>query len=218
MKLRLRFAIGLIIVSAINLAGVLGIRAVSAQPVPPPSACHPVTAPKHTYRALGQHAAMVCTNATGTTAYAVGLSCRHDQCNLEAFGAAMLRVTTAPDYRRALDAEWAAHIKWSCDAPPDVAATALCAERAKWIGDHWAQWTASFKPAVWKVKPNGATLTRPAHTLAAGVLGTKEAGRAAVGAVCDLTKPTAPATGSDLRAQWQGGPTGVVTICTRATP
>jgi hypothetical protein len=67
---------------------------------------------------------------------------------------------------------------------------------------------------VWKVKPNGTATTRPAYTLTNGVLGTKEAGRATVGAVCDMQRPTAPATGGDIRAEY--GKAGLVTICAKA--
>jgi hypothetical protein len=80
-----------------------------------------------------------------------------------------------------------------------------------WIGTWWADAIRDFKPVVWRVKPNGTSTTRPAYALVNGVLGTTIAGRATVGAVCDLARPTAPATGGDIRAEY--GVAGLVTIC-----
>ena len=179
-----------------------------------PSTCSPVSSPKHTYGALGQHTVVVCTDTYGTVAYPLGFSCRHDVCNLGAFGEAMMRVTTAPDYRKALDAEWALSIKWTCDMPPDTSSAALCTERANWIASNWSSWTLAFKPAVWRVKANGTSLTRPAYALSGGILGTREAGRATVGSLCDLSKPLLPATNGDVRAEY--GVNGLVTICKRS--
>jgi hypothetical protein len=126
----------------------------------------------------------------------------------------VVRIATAQDYKKAVDAEWAANVKWDCDAPPTEGAKALCMERNDWIARNWSAWTAEFKPATWKVKANGTATTRPAYALVNGVLGTKEVGRAPIGAACDITRPMAPATGGDLRAEY--GITGVVTICTKA--
>jgi len=216
-----RFSLSLVawlVVCAI--AVLLTLRIAGAQtvtptpPAPPLSACTSVAAPQYDYLTLGRHIAFVCTNSAGTAVYPAGLSCLHSTCSPSAFGAAVVRVTTSADYRKAIDAEWAASVKWTCDAPPDAAAAGLCAERRAWIAANWTVWTAGFKPTVWKVKPNGTATTRPAYSLVAGVLGTKEVARAAVGAVCDLAKPTAPATGGDVRAEF--GTAGVVTICTKA--
>lgn len=189
---------------------VVGI--VHAQPAPALSACVQAAAPRYESLTVGRHLVFVCTDALGVKVYPDGLSCQHSICNPNAFAAAVVRVATAQDYKKAVDAEWAANVKWDCDAPPNEGAKALCAERRDWIARNWSTWTAEFKPAVWKVKANGTATTRPAYALVNGVLGTKEAGRATVGAVCDVTKPTAPA-GSDIRAEY--GISGLVTICTK---
>jgi len=63
----------------------------------------------------------------------------------------------------------------------------------------------------WKVKPNGALTTRPAYTLADGVL-VKSKERATVGATCDLTKPTKPSN-KDLYASYDS--TGTVALCSK---
>lgn len=181
---------------------------------PPLSACVQAATPKYDYLPLGRHVAFICTNATGTAVYPAGLSCLHSVCNPSAFAAAVVRVATAQDYKKAVDTEWAENVKWDCDAPPNEGAKALCAERRDWIASNWSTWIAEFKPATWKVKPNGTATTRPAYALVNGVLGTKEAGRATVGAACDVTKPTAPAIGGDVRAEY--GVSGLVTICTKS--
>ena len=64
----------------------------------------------------------------------------------------------------------------------------------------------------WFVKPNGKALTRPAYTLAGGVLGKKAVDRAWVGTKCDLTKPTKP-SGKDLYASYDS--TGTVALCSK---
>jgi len=196
-------------------AGMMGVARAETPPPPPLSACVQAAPPQYDYLTTGRHIAFVCTNAAGTTVYPAGLSCLHSVCNPSAFSAAVVRVATSGDWKKALDIEWAAAVKWTCDAPPDDQAAALCAERKTWISTNWAKWTKDFKPAVWKVKANGSYTTRPAYALVNGVLGTKEVARATVGTVCDLAKPTAPATGGDIRAEF--GTAGVVTICARVT-
>lgn len=192
----------------------IAVGIVHAQPAPVLSKCVQAAAPRYESLSVGRHLVFVCTDSIGVKVYPDGLSCQHSVCNPSAFAAAAVRVATAQDYKKAVDAEWAANVKWTCDAPPNEGAKALCVERRDWIARNWSTWTAEFKPAVWKVKPNGTATTRPAYTLVNGVLGTKEAGRAQVGAACDVTKPTAPATGGDVRAEY--GISGLVTICTKS--
>lgn len=204
-----RYIIGLVLWLALCAAGVGIVRAEPAL-----SACVQAAAPRYESLSVGRHLVFVCTDALGVKVYPDGLSCQHSVCNPSAFAAAVVRVATAQDYKKAVDTEWAANVKWDCDAPPNEGAKALCAERDALIVKNWSAWTSEFKPASWKVKPNGTATTRPAYTLVNGVIGTKEAGRANVGAVCDVTKPTAPATGGDVRAEY--GVSGLVTICTKA--
>jgi len=212
--IRFMFILVLWVMFCIGVAGLF--NQARAETPPPLSACVQAAAPQYAELSNGRHIAFVCTNTAGTTVYPAGLSCLHSVCNPNAFAAALLRIGTSGDYRKAVDAEWAAAVKWTCDAPPNDQAKLLCAERYIWIYKNWATWTKDFKPAVWKVKPNGATATtRPAYALVNGVLGTKEVARATVGTVCDLAKPTAPATGGDIRAEF--GTAGVVTICAKVT-
>ena len=192
------------------------VGVVHAEPAPVLSNCVQAAAPRYESLTVGRHLVFVCTDSIGVKVYPDGLSCQHSICNPNAFAAAVVRVATAQDYKKAVDAEWAANVKWDCDAPPNEGAKALCNERRDHIERNWQSWIADFKPAVWKVKPNGTATTRPAYTLVNGVLGTKEAGRATVGAVCDVTRSMAPATGGDLRAEY--GITGLVTICTKSHP
>lgn len=192
----------------------VGVFVVRAEAAPVLSNCVQAAAPRYESLTVGRHLVFVCTDSIGVKVYPDGLSCQHSVCNPSAFAAAAVRIATAQDYKKAVDAEWAANVKWTCDAPPNEGAKALCVERRDWIARNWSTWTAEFKPAVWKVKPNGTATTRPAYTLVNGVLGTKEAGRAQVGAACDVTKPTAPATGGDVRAEY--GISGLVTICTKS--
>jgi hypothetical protein len=173
-------------------------------------------APRWESGALGKHLVLMCTDLSQTKAFPGGLSCLHADCNINAFGAAVLNVLNAEDRQAALDAEWAKSVKWTCDAPPTVAQANLCNERAALIEANWSRWSAGYAVAVWKVKANGAATTRPAYSLVNGVLGTKEVARATVGAICNVSRPTAPATGGDIRAEF--GPAnvpGVVTICSK---
>jgi len=197
----------------IGLAGM--INQSRAETVPPLSACNPIGSPHIDNKTLGRHLVFVCSDDTKTRLYWRRLLCLHSVCNVEGVAAAAVRVAIASDYKAAVDAEWAAAVKWDCAAPPSDANKALCAESDAWIAANWSTWTKDFKPAVWKVKANGSYTTRPAYALVNGVLGTKEVARATVGTVCDLAKPTAPATGGDIRAEF--GTAGVVTICARVT-
>jgi hypothetical protein len=131
------------------------------------------------------------------------LSCTHTTCDPAKFGGVVTGIITSANQEAAYKAAWDAHIKWTCDAPP-ADAIALCKERADIL-----------KPPVWRVKANGTSTTRPAYSLTNGVLGIVIVARAPVGAVCDLTKPTAPATLGDIRAEY--GIARVVTICSKGT-
>lgn len=176
-------------------------------------------APRWESAGLGKHLVLMCTDATQSQAFAGGLSCLHADCNVNTFGAAMLKVLRADDKQAALDTEWDKAVKWTCDAPPDGAKAALCTERAALIKAGWPTWSAGYAAAVWRVKANGTATTRPAYSLINEVLGTKEVARAPVGAICNVSRPTAPATNGDLRAEF--GPAnvaGVVTICAKAAP
>jgi hypothetical protein len=183
-----------------------------AEPLPPISTCNPVGF-QYDYLTLGRHIAVLCTKPLGDGVYVNGLSCTHAVCSPSNFGLSVAQIIGAASPKTELQAQWTAKVKWTCDAPPDATATALCAERQKWVSDNWATWTAGFKPAVWRVKVNSTYATRPAYTLTADVLGTKEVARATVGNLCDVSKPTAPASNGDIRAEF--GVPGVVTLCAR---
>ena len=207
----IRYAVALFVWLAV-CAIIVGV--VHAEPAPVLSNCVQAAAPRYESLSVGRHLVFVCTDSLGVKVYPDGLSCQHSVCNPSAFAAAVMRIATAGDYKKAVDTEWAASVKWTWDAPPDDRARALCVERKAWIARNWTAWTAEFKPAAWKVKANGTATTRPAYALVNGVLGAKEAGRATVGAVCDVTRPIATATGGDLRAEF--GISGLVTICTKS--
>lgn len=206
------------------IALVLAACCLAAQAAAP--ACQPMLnasgyplAPRWESAALGKHLVLMCTNATQSEAFAGGLSCLHADCNVNTFGAALFKVMHADDRQAALDAEWAKGVKWTCDAPPDAAKANLCTERAALIKAGWPTWSAGYAAAVWRVRANGTATTRPAYSLINGVLGTKEVARAPVGAICNVSRPTAPATNGDLRAEF--GPAyaaGVVTICSKGAP
>lgn len=119
------------------------LSAAHAQPALPLSACKPVAPPQVVSLQMGVHVAFVCTNPSRPAPYAVGLSCLHAVCNKDAFLASVVRVAVAPDRARAIDDEWAANIRWTCDAPPNDRALALCAERKAWIAANWATWTGA---------------------------------------------------------------------------
>lgn len=212
--LRFLFIFLVCTVFCMGVAGLINrANAADAPLVPPLSACVQAAAPQYAELSTGRHIAFVCTTTSGTTVYPAGLSCLHSVCSPSAWLGSLIRVATSSDWKKTVDAEWVANIKWTCDAPPDDQAKALCNERRAWIGKNWVMWTKDFKPAVWRVKSNGTATTRPAYALVNGVLGTKEVARATVGAVCDLTKPTYPATSGDIRAEF--GTAGVVTICSK---
>jgi hypothetical protein len=157
--------------------------------------------------ANGLHVYWWCPDAQGKP-LENGLSCgKYGGC---ALGAARFM---ASNFDAGVGGLWDANVTWVCT--PDKAQEnsddgRLCFERLNIAAAHAAVW---FPAPIWKVKPNGTSTTRPAYALANGVVGTKEAGRAPVGAVCDVNRPTAPATGGDVRAEF--GQPGLVTICTK---
>lgn len=189
-----------------------GVAAVEATEIPPLSACKQVVAPQYGCLQTGRHVVFVCTNAAETYTYAAGLSCLHSACSPSAFAASLLKVTTSPDWKKAADAEWAANVKWTCDAPPDEQTKALCLERKTWIATNWPEWTKDFKPAVWKVKANGTALDRPAYAMVNGVLSTKSTAKVAVGETCDAAKAVKP-SGSALWAP--AGSAGLIALCVK---
>lgn len=117
------------------------LPAAHAQPALPLSACVPVAQPQAVSLQMGVHIALVCTHPTRPVPYLAGLSYLHSVCSKDAFIASVMRVAAAPDRASAIDAEWAAAIKWTCDAPPNDRAQALCAERKAWIAANWSAWT-----------------------------------------------------------------------------
>lgn len=144
-----------------------------------------------------------------------GLSCVHGTCltvgnffeNLDA-------------YKRSADPVATVKAEWDKAFPLDSCAKSVgtlktvCDAMYTSMLDNWpVAATPAPPPApMWKVKPNGSSLTRPAYTLANGVRGTKEVARATVGAACDATKPTL-ASGADLWAEF--GTPGVVALCSK---
>lgn len=209
MSFKVRFAIGLILWSILVGLGVFKARS----EVPP---CIPVVKgtmgqypARAFYGTLGRHFYWWCAADT-TKVY--GFSCLHNGgCNEALWGAVLISLNASTDKAKSIDAAWAKNV--TLDLATDT--TGLAAERTAIYAANWKDWTATPIADVWKVKTNGTSTTRPAYQLSAGVVGLKEVARAPVGTVCDLTKPTAPATGGDIRAQWQGGPDGVVTICSK---
>jgi len=89
---------------------------------------------------------------------------------------------------------------------------------SQWAIDHP---TAATSPAPsYVVKPNASSTKalpdRPAYSLANGVRGSKELGRALVGQPCTTALPTLASTGTDLWASFGPAPTaGVVALCNK---
>jgi len=186
---KIRFAIGLIVMALGSAAGVSIARAGSCEVVPGPVRWETGT--------LGKHLYVPCANGTH-----IGLSCTHAVCDPAKFGGVIAGIYVAADREAAYAAAVKMYLPWSCDAPPDAAALALCKERADIL-----------KPPVWRVKINGTTTTRPSAVLATALAGP----RATVGVLCLPDAPRGLPSGPDIRAQWTGGPAGVVTICAKGT-
>lgn len=214
MKFRTRFVIGLVLWSALCALGVLSVKAsplADCQPIIKPSG-YPV-GPDWTDGPVGRHVFFFCS--APASEYVVGFSCRYDDCNPTQLSASMLKVLRAPDRTAAMDAEWAAWVKWDCSNPPDEPKRLLCVERKTLESAALAKALQGYVRPVWRVKPNSAATTRPAYPLTNGVLSdtADKKVRATVGALCDLSKPTHPATLGDIRAEF--GTPGLVTICTK---
>lgn len=189
MNLGLRFIIGLVIFCLLSFAGVNFARAGSCEVVPGPIRWETGT--------LGKHLYVPCAGGAH-----IGLSCTHAVCDPAKFGGVIASIYVAADREAAYAAAVRTYLPWNCDAPPDATAVALCKERADIL-----------KPPVWRVKVNGTTTTRPSLVLATGLAGP----RATVGALCLPDAPRGLPSGPDIRAQWTGGPAGVVTICAKGT-
>lgn len=220
--MKYRFTLALLLWLAVNALCVsfalLTPRIVHASPL---STCQPIikpsgypVGPDWTDGPVGRHVFFFC--AAPAREYTVGFSCRYDDCNPAQLSASIAKVATATDKTAAINAEWAAWVKWDCTNPPDEPKRLLCVERATLEQAALTKALVGYVRPVWRVKYNGLYLTRPAYTLTNGVLGTVVVGRAPVGALCDLSKPTAPATLGDIRAEY--GTPGLVTICTKGTP
>jgi len=191
----LSLLLGLLIVGAINLLGVSVARAQSCV----------MTALPVIYKSanVGQHLFFPCADGRVVPI----LSCTHAVCDPQVFGGVVTGILTSSNQEAAYKAAVDKYLKWSCDAPPDATAAALCREQVDVL-----------KPPVWRVKSNLPYLSRPGYRLANGALDqTKIMGRAPNLALCDLTKPTIAAPYGEVRAQWAGGPEGVVTLCSKGT-
>jgi hypothetical protein len=184
-----RFILGLVIFCLLSFAGVNFARAGSCEVVPGPVRWETGT--------LGKHLYVPCVGGTH-----IGLSCTHAVCDPAKFGGVIASIYVAADREAAYEAAVKTYLPWTCDAPPDATAVALCKERADIL-----------KPPVWRVKANGTSTTRPSTVLATGLVGP----RATVGALCLPDAPRGQPSGQDIRAQWVDGPSGVVTICTKGT-
>lgn len=148
----------------------------------------------------------------------VGFACVHGTC---------LPVGTffenLDGYKQAADPVAAVKAAWDKAFLPDSCEKAtgklkiVCDDMYRSMRANWPVPATPAPPAppevVWKVKSNGLLTTRPAYLLTNGVRGTKEVARAAVGTVCDATKPTL-ASGSDLWAEF--GMSGIVALCAKA--
>mgnify|MGYP003655634561 CR=1 FL=1 len=184
----------------------------------PLSDCQPIIkagypiGPDWTDGTQGRHVFFFCT-ADGLE-YTTGFSCRYDDCNPAQLSASFLKVLLATNKTTAIEAEWATHIKWDCTAPPDEPKRLLCEERRSVGPAMLTKALQGYVRPVWRVKPNGTVLTRPSIVLATGNAGP----RATVGTLCLPEMPQGLSTDADIRAQWAGGPAGVVTICTKGTP
>lgn len=124
------------------------------------------------------------------------------------YGKAPATVQEAYDYARL---HYAACQQLAASPPPRVTGpidTSKCKEPSRP--------TIPVPPAPqWKVKANLSSTTRPAYTLVDGVRGTKEVGRATVGALCDSKRPSL-ASGMDLWAEFAPAfAPGVVALCSR---
>lgn len=146
-----------------------------------------------------------------------GFACLHGSC-LPAgnFAERISTLVQNPD-KTAAQKDWDTNFGNKCATATGALKTVCDAmylsAREKWPVAATAAPPAPPAAPTYRVKANGLVLTRPAYTLVNGVRGTKEVARAAVGATCDVTKPTL-ASGADLWAEF--GTAGVVALCTKA--
>lgn len=129
------------------------------------------------------------------------------------------------DFNAGNDFLWDKNVTWVCNANKSEENSddgRLCKERLNLLAINSPTWLPATPYVEWRVKTNGGSPDRPAYSFINGALGIISNYRATVGTSCDLTKATAPApytlTSKDIRAQWLGGPDGVVTLCTKVVP
>ncbi|MDP1686897.1 hypothetical protein [Hydrogenophaga sp.] len=146
-----------------------------------------------------------------------GFSCKLDKCDLQ------LLIKTANEVLTGLKtpgAAWDESMNFGCDYSrwePYAGQNEICAERKLALATMRDVWLAGIprQIALWRVKSNGLSSSRPAYTLTGSTRGTKEVARATVGTACDVKKPTLP-SGSDLWAEF--GTAGVVALCAKVLP
>tara|TARA_R110000868_G_scaffold54575_1_gene170491 strand:+ start:6800 stop:7462 length:663 start_codon:yes stop_codon:yes gene_type:complete len=217
MSFKTRFTIGLLMWAALCAMGVVSVKA-APMCIPGLTGTTANFSPRAEYGTLGRHIYWWCKDPASGITYDAGFSCAHGGgCDYTKFGL-LLNSFTGTTRGDKANAAYTGNVGFECaDVMTEQTARGdLCRERLATYDANRATWLAGLvQPSapVWKVKANGLLTTRPAYMLTNGVLGTKEAGRAPVGTVCDLTKPTAPATGGDVRAEF--GTAGLVTICTK---
>lgn len=165
----------------------------------------------------GMHQFIFCANPTPMWK---GFSCRIFDCMGTDTPRMLYAAARSIKPMEEFDRLWAAHVTWSCAAPPDEPKRLLCVEQKK-IGDaELAKHTPTYVRPAWRVKANYAYATRPAFTLANGVVSVQTAKpviRASVGALCNMTKPVARLPGKDLLAEFSAT-AGLVTTCEQVAP
>ena len=178
--------------------------------------CQPLTT-KAVRGPLATHLFWFVRNATTGGIDHHGFSCKLDQCDLQQL------IKTANEVLTGLKtpgAAWDESMQFSCDYSrwePYAGQNEICAERKLALATMRDVWLAGIprQIALWRVKANGLSSTRPAFTLVGSTRGTKEVARATVGSACDITKPTL-ASGKELWAEF--GTAGVVALCAKVVP
>lgn len=181
--------------------------------------CAPVRALPDVSRGdLGWHGNVWCVMPDNSSKHYT-LDCLHGTCSWSTFNTELQALMTAPDKNAKLDEIVAKYFSWVCDDTIRKEASqrgALCLEGEAIRAQHpeWLPKVTLPPPVItYRVKVNGTSTTRPAYALVAGVRGTKVLARAAVGAVCDLNKPTL-VSGADVWAEF--GTPGVVALCAKS--
>lgn len=214
MKYRHRFLFGWLIFIALTAFGVIGVKSAHAETLADCDSL--VTTPKIRQGTIGKHFMLACVPKDKSYVFEYYYLCvkGEDNCDEEKIAGAYIGALLSPGTKAAAIASFKP--TWSCAAPPDQY-KALCDEHAAIIKSEWAGWIKDFTPIARKyvVKANGTQTTRPGYALTAGVLGTKKVTDAPVGAQCLTDKPYTPGSGTEIKAQWVGGPDGVVTICSK---